>query len=246
MSEISDFDDDDPELELLVRQEEEESIYVDSELDDTAWEPLQDWQPAATFDVLCLTSLLGEQSAPGRMELHSFAYLACLMSVFSGRPASEWGYAFSAVPPTLPFSPSIEAALADLVASGRLEWVAKVAGGTPREYRLTADGQDEFEFLREMQSFSPRIKFLHASAMTAVFASIPAVVNSLNYEPQLAQALRLESARMLLTRVSSLPLYREFYALEEALGPDHRELVVPASLYVQYLQQRARAAFEGT
>lgn len=228
----------------LPEEEAAGSEYVDRGVEDTAWEALRDWQPAATYDVLFLVDTLGRQDPPGRMELHSFAYLACLMSVFRGDPASEWGYAFSAVPPTLPFSPAIEVALTQLASSGRLESLQGGYESASREFVLTVSGAGELEFLSRLQSFGPRIEFLRAAAKTAVFTSLPAVVNSLGYEPQLAQALRLDNARMLLTEISSAPLYQEFDALLEVLGPEHHELVIPASMYVRYLQQRAEQAID--
>lgn len=219
----------------------EPADFVDDGIEDTAWEALQDWQPAATFDVLYLASLLGQQNPPSRLELQTFAYLACLMSVYRGEPASSWGYAFTAVPPTLPFSPAIEAALADLVTSRRLHRTRPGgASGGAEAYALTTYGDDELKFLSELEAFSPRVDFLRAAGKTALFTSAPAVVNSLAYEPQLAQALKLDNPRLLLTQVSTEPLYREFSALVEVLGTEHEELIVPASLYIKYLQQRAQ------
>ncbi|GAA4397205.1 hypothetical protein GCM10023153_20880 [Ornithinibacter aureus] len=221
--------------------EESGSDFVDDGLEDTAWEALQDWQPAATFDVLYLVAVLEPQGSPSRLELQTFAYLGCLMSVYKGEPASEWGYAFSAVPPTLPFSPAIEAALSDLVASARLlRTRSEDADEGTNCYRLTAQGRGDLAFLSGLEAFAPRVDFLRAAGKTALFTSPPAVVNSLAYEPQLAQALRLDNPRLLLTQVSSEPLYREFSALVQVLGSEHEELIVPASLYVRYLQQRAQ------
>jgi hypothetical protein len=65
-------------------------------------------------------------------------------------------------------------------------------------------------------------------------------VNSLSNEPQLRLAMRTDGPRMLLTSVTSGPLYEQFGALVEALGPEHEELVVPASLYLNFLTQQAR------
>lgn len=232
----------DPDLdEAQAIEDGDGEDFVDVGIEDTAWEALQDWQPAATFDVLYLAALLERQNAPSRLELQTFAYLACLMSVYRGDPASDWGYAFSAVPPTLPFSPAVEAALSDLVTSGRLTRInSDKSGAVGDAYALTAIGQDDLAFLSELEAFAPRVEFLRAAGKTALFTSPPAVVNSLAYEPQLAQALRLDNPRLLLTQVSSEPLYREFSALVEVLGSEHDELIVPASLYVRFLQQRAQ------
>ncbi|WP_148061617.1 hypothetical protein [Cellulomonas sp. PhB143] len=221
-----------------------DTAYVDSGIEDSAWQSLQDWQPGAIFDVLHLARLLGEQRPAGRMEFHSFAYLACLMSVFKGRPATEWGYAFSAVPPTLPYSPAIDSALDELIASGHLALRAPTQHQDASGFRITRSGAEELGFLSDLHAFGSRTQFLYASGATALFTSLSAVVNSLAFEPQLSQALVLDSSRMLLTRASADRLYEEFHALLEVLGPEHEELLVPASLYVQFLQDRAQRALD--
>jgi hypothetical protein len=225
--------------------EGDELDFVDEGIEHIATNPVDDWSPAATFDVLFLTSALGRQSPPSNIELHTFAYLACLLSVFRGRPASEWGYTFSAIPPTLPFSPGIEAALAELVASGLIQATAPVLdedtdGVMLARHQVVDAGSQELAVWRGLTTFSGRVAYLEAATKTAVFSSLPGVVNSLSNEPQLRLAMRTDGPRMLLTSVTSGPLYEQFGALVEALGPEHEELVVPASLYLNFLTQQAR------
>lgn len=214
--------------------------YVDDGIQGSSWQPVHDWLPAATFDVLFLVDSLGQQSPPGPTELHTFAYLACLLSVYKGHPASDWGYAFTAVPPTLPYSPAMDSAISTLMASGRVEAQADTEPSGSLSLRMTVVGRDDLKFLGALEAFEPRADFLRAAARTPLFTSLPAVVNSMGFEPQLAQALQLNSSRMLLTEVTTGLLYREFDALLAALGPADRDLLVPAALYVRYLQERAR------
>lgn len=209
--------------------------------------------PEATFDTLYLLSKLERHSAPGRLELHNFAYLACLVSVYSGQPASGWGYSFSAVPPTLPFSPSIERALSDLEGAGFVTAVEPAISAEPQsdqlivsQYRTTPDGHEELAFLSALSTFRPRLEFLDAASSTAILLSLPAVVSSMTLEPELVRAVRGSTNRLLLRDRDRGPLYRQFAALREVLGPDHSDLVVPASLYLRFLNEQAQQVVERT
>jgi len=224
---------------------EDERVFNDEGIERVTGGLVTDWSPAATFDVLFQIAGLSRQADPSNIELHTFAYLACLMSIFRGRPASDWGYTFSAVPPTLPFSPAIESALADLIKGGFIE--ATVPPGPKNNtevvlarHGITDRGRQELEIWRGLTMFSSRVAYLDAATKTAVFSSFPAVVNSLSYEPQLNAALLTDGPRMLLTSVTSAPLYEQFAALLEVLGSEHEELIVPASLYLNFLTQQAQ------
>lgn len=226
--------------ELEPALDEDGDTFVDNGIEDAIASPLQDWRPAATFDALFLVESLGHQSTPSRVDVHTFSYLACLMFVYRGRAASDWGYSFSAVPPTLPFSPSMDAAIDDLVAAGHVE--AHTPHGEVQvsaEYRATESGREELTFWASLTTMELRKPFLDAAAKTAVFTSLPSVVNSIGYEPQLAQSLRVDSPRMLLVDATG-PLYDQFAALLEVLGPEHDELLLPATLYVGFLHEQAR------
>jgi len=215
----------------------------------------------ASFDVLSIVSLLDTIEPPREFELHTFSYLACLLYVFDGYPASSWGYTFSAVPPTVPFSTTLSSAVEQLVSSGLLDRLsvsdslqsntsvpmsASLAGSQylpPERFALTADGLQEFEFLSSLQMLRGRSKYLSAATSTSLIYSVPAVVNSLVEEPQLRQALRTTTPQSLLVSITSQPLYEQFEALREAIGGEVHHLSVPATVYVGYLDQQTRNLF---
>jgi hypothetical protein len=62
----------------------------------------------ASFDALFIArelSLKLGNAAAG--EIHLFAYLGCLLSLFEGKPAAEWGYNFAGLESGSPFSPEL-------------------------------------------------------------------------------------------------------------------------------------------
>lgn len=199
---------------------------------------------AGSYDALFLVSRLARHNAPARIDLHTFAYLACLMSVYGGQPAHDWGYSFSAVPPTLPYSPTLDEAVRNLLDA---EYIAPCASSEPSElveFELTTAGRDELEFFSGLSLLASRQQYLEAAAAAAVFTSTAAVVNSLANEPQLAAATKLKSSRQLLTASSTARLYEEFDALSRTIGKRDVSLILPASMYVSYLQSVARKAIE--
>lgn len=199
---------------------------------------------AAIFDALFLISRLAQHNFPARIDIHTFAYLACLMSIYSGQPANEWGYSFSAVPPTLPYSPTLDGAIDRLVETDYLKTSKSTDVTNLAEFELTPEGERELGFFSTLSLLSRRLQFLDASTSAAVFTSSAAVVNSLANEPQLAAATHLNSSRQLLTESSTARLYDEFEALSQAIGKTDVNLILPASMYVSYLQSVMRATAE--
>lgn len=220
--------------------------YADDGIETTFELTQADSEIAATYDALLITERLGRHNPPARIDVHTFAYLACLMSVFSGQPAFEWGYSFSAVPPTLPFSPLLDRAIEQLSESNYVTSASQIDSADLAEFTLTDAGRVELDFLSSLHLLSPRIQFLESATSSAVFTSSAAVVNSLANESQLATAMKLNSSRQLLSETSIARLYREFDALSKAIGRDDVNLIVPASMYVTYLQSLSKSVIDET
>jgi hypothetical protein len=229
---------------ILLGEDEqpEEDDAGDFEAED-GLNPGEDWKSAvgesttATFDALALTSLLRTSGPATNVDLHVFAYLACLMSIYDGRPAAAWGYQFSAVPPTLPYSTAIAQATDLALDAGLLREEKSV-----RSHFLapTDEGDQLLGSMRALTVFRDRPKYLEASAATALLHTLPGVVNSVVTEPELAQSLNVDAPRLLLGRRTSQALYSQFQALSEALGDVESDLLVPASVYIRFLEQRLR------
>lgn len=223
---------------------EDSLVYSDDGIEMTLDLPEPESEIAASFDALFLVARLARHNPPARIDIHTFAYLACLMSVYSGQPAHEWGYSFSAVPPTLPYSATLDEAVHKLLEAEYIATVVSPEGSELAEFELTGAGQSELDFFSELSLLALRLQFLEAATSAAIFSSTAAVVNSLANEPQLAAATKLKSSRQLLTASSTARLYAEFDALSRTIGKEDVNLIVPASMYVSYLQSVARKAIE--
>lgn len=219
--------------------EYEELDFTDEGVESTVDAIQQESQVAATYDALVLISRLERQRPPAQVDLHTFAYLACLMSVYNGEPPSEWGYSFSAVPPTLPYSPTLDLATQALLEAEFILTVPSTTDAGHSVFTLTPEGAAELAFFSSLSLLTVRLQYLEAATSAATFTSATAVVNSLAHEPQLAVATKLGSSRRLFTPSSTVRLYEEFEALTRAVGQNGVNLIVPASMYVAYLQSVA-------
>ena len=92
--------------------------------------------PYAAFDSLYISAALGTNiRRPVVAEIHAFAYLACLLSLYRGQPVSDWGYGFAGTRDGSPFSPEIEGAVRAMASTGYLH----VSEG---DIGITAGGQN--------------------------------------------------------------------------------------------------------
>lgn len=204
----------------------------------------------ASFDALTLVSLLAVVEPPSDFDIHTFSYLGCLLFVYQGNPASSWGYSFSAVPPTIPFSTTLSRSVDRLASSGLLEHARDTethdVSGAPdarpspvlERYRLTEIGREELAFLSSLHLMRQRTEYLTAATSTSLVYSVPAVINALIHEPQLMQAIKTQAPRALLAAASSRSLYKQFAALRDAMGQQVHHLSVPATVYVGYLEEQ--------
>jgi hypothetical protein len=119
--------------------------------------------PEAYFD--CLSIIIGAPSSVAPLtarELHLFAYLACLLALFEGKPIADWGYQFALTSRGFPHSAEFENARLTLVDTGMLapvdvEWFA------PTNRAVT-----ELSWLSELAALSCRKRWLSAATDCAL------------------------------------------------------------------------------
>jgi hypothetical protein len=184
----------------------------------------------ASFDSLFVIRRLCNYAQKALLvEIHAFSYLACLLSMYEKRPLGSWGYTFAAVPPAIPYAYDIKDAV-DAFVDGRL--ITSHADG----YRITSHGISELEIWMQLGLFKHRIRYLEGATGTTLTLSPAEVLGRLEDEPQLSLTRALRQPRELLTEESSTQLYRQLVALELAIGREVRDLLAPASLYLQFLE----------
>jgi hypothetical protein len=188
-------------------------------------------QALAGFDVLRIAALQTESSdGMTEGELHTLAYLGCLLSVYDGHPASWWGYRFTATRAGAPFAYSLSQALdlardAGLLFKGNRVWVISERG------------------LVDLQQIAPLIlnqrrqPYLEAASGTALAMPLPSLASALSREPGLQRALNFVRTRELLDETGLALLDDQFQALADALQGDaaSNDLMVPAVVWLTYL-----------
>ena len=191
--------------------------------------------PEAIFDCMSICDSLEEiAGGAGELEIVLLSYLACLLSVYSGSPPSEWGYDFAATPSSAPFSSELSAAIRELQTLGLLE-------NTADGIRLTERGKREARVLGNLRRFDHRRICLEAACKSANAIPLPLVTESITAEPQLRRARELESSRSLLDEVGRHAVMEHFRALNEAV-PQAADLFVPAVVWLTYLSRQTDRA----
>lgn len=194
---------------------------------------------SAAYDALFVTRELSRfADGAAAVELHLFAYLACLVSIYAQQPAEAWEYPFVATPAGAPYSEVLAAETDDLRAAGRLIDAGPLLV-------LSTPGRDEVELLSEFSATRARTPFLEAACAAASLLPLPAVANAVTQEPGLRHALGIDSSRELLGGVQLMLVDEQFAAVTEALAEravGRQDLLVPATLWLSYLNASSRHA----
>lgn len=195
--------------------------------------------PAAYFDVLSL----GERTADlvegfSRPEMHLLAYAACLLSLYEGQPAAEWGYEFVSSENGLPFSAEIDAAIDTEFGLGMLH-----SHGTL--IALTTDGKAELAGLRQMEGTKFRDRYLAGAADALLVFNPGNIREAFNYDQTISYLKNGKRTDWVLTAPVVDRLYNNFQQLRAALAYDARDLSVPLVSWLRYLIQTGRSALYG-
>lgn len=194
-------------------------------------------RPGAGHDALYISGALSEfAGGAAAVELHLFAYLACLLSVYDGRPAEEWRYAFVATPAGAPFAEVLATETDRLRAAGMLLDEGPLL-------ILSDDGRELLASLGELSSSRHRAPYLEAGCSTASILPLPTVAHAVAAEPGLQNALQAAAPRALLGDTELTLVDEQFGAVTEALterAPDRGDLLVPAALWLTYLDATSR------
>lgn len=188
-------------------------------------------QALAGYDALQLAAQQ-TASADGMTagEMHTLAYLACLLSVYDGHHVRWWGYRFTATRAGAPFAYALDQALTAATDAGLLT-------RGDRTWSISARGRVELEQLDPLVLNQRRLGYLEAAGGTALAMPLPSVASALSAEPGLRRALRFVRTRELLDEAGVSLLEDQFAALNEALKDDAaaRDLLVPAVVWLTYL-----------
>jgi hypothetical protein len=187
--------------------------------------------PLAVYDSLAVISALSNSYETASIpEVQAVSYLACLLSIYDGRPGSRWGYEFAVTNSMSMFSASILDSVERLNKTGLIE-------GSEGRYRPTTIGRVVLDRWSGLHRFRDRQAYLTGATSAADALPLPALSTGLLHEPQVAAATKMQVERPLLGDVGILALHRYFQELEKAIGSGV-DLLVPAVVWLTYLLEQ--------
>lgn len=189
--------------------------------------------PEAAFDVLAIVAgLTPPFSEVLFSEVHLFAYLSCLLSLYDGQPVADWGYSFAGTREGSPYAHPLSDSIQSLYGSGFLI-------GDERLIQISEAGRQEYEFLCTLSQNIRRTEYVAGACASVLALPLGVVRAALSQEPALKRTAALAATRPLLESADQSVLYEQFEALSEAVGVDIHDLMVPAVAWLMYLSREA-------
>lgn len=187
-----------------------------------------DISPEAYGDCLAIVAMAPKSVLPvSVIEMHLFAYLGCILALFGGRPAAEWGYRFALTKDGFPFSPKFEEARHTVVDRGLLvvHPDATVSGNEP-------DLLKEVGLLMELASFSQRRDWFKTATECTLALPLGSIRYALENLPSIRAATRLNQNHPLLQQSEVDQLYEEYAFISGALEENSVDPLSPAVIWL--------------
>jgi hypothetical protein len=190
--------------------------------------------PVSYFDMLALgESMTDLVEGFSRPELHLLGYAACLLSLYEGKPAADWGYEFVSSENGLPFSQDIDEAIDIAVGLG----FAHLHG--PLIF-LTSEGRSELGGLSQLETNIERQHYLSGATDCLLVFNPGNIREAFNYDPTISYLKKGQRTDWVLTKPVVDRLYNNFGQLRQALDYNSRDLSVPLVSWLKYLLQSGR------
>ena len=185
--------------------------------------------PDAIFDCLFVADRLRIQNSSfSSQEIHLFAYLACLLWLYSQKAVSDWGYDFVGTELGAPFSRDIDLSIKELVERGYFRKVHDRFG-------ITELSIQPFTELSGLTMYKEHAECLLAACSSTAAFSVGMVSSALAKEPELSRSKAIPSSRLLLEDAARSQLYEQFEALRSALNQPSNDLRLPAVVWLSAL-----------
>ena len=185
--------------------------------------------PEANVDCLRLIELL-ETPLRGvsQLEVQNMCFLACVLSLFHGTPASEWGYSFARTEFGTPFGRQVDEALGALGNAGCIS----SEGG---RYSLTGRGLLVLQSLRELRLLKTRDRYLVAASRCVLLVPQGTVMRGIEQEPTVRSSALKEHASALLQGPALNLLYDHFEGISTVLGSNREDLLSASIVWLTYM-----------
>jgi hypothetical protein len=192
-------------------------------------------KPESMYDFLCSGLILRRQlNVVTPSDIHLFSYLACLLAVYNGIPASDWGYRFVGTELGSPFSVDLDSASSHGILAGM---VTRNEDTGFLEFGHLAE--EEVTVLETLDSCGWHKYYIEA-AVSSLLSLPPGLVKSaVSQEPNLRPVTRMRSPRKLLEGAGLDLLYEQFESLNSVLHFKAQDLIVPATVWLTFLARKA-------
>ena len=187
-----------------------------------------DISPEAFGDCLAVVAMAPKSVIPvSVIEMHLFAYLACILALFGGKPVAEWGYRFALTKEGFPFSPKLEEARNAAVDLGLLVFHpdATMSGNSP-------DLSKEMKLLMELTNFSDRCTWIKTATECTLALPLGSIRFALESLPSIRAATKLSQNHALLQQYEIDQLYDEYAFVSKALEGDAVDPLSPAVIWL--------------
>lgn len=168
-------------------------------------------------------------------EINTMLYLAQLLSLYDGNPPAKWGYSFTKNKFGAPISIEIFEEIASLCSKN---YLVKDDSGY---YRLSDISSTDFiSELEKSYLFEWKTKYIMTALDSLLTKPFPKVVNAIQYEPGINLLDKINRTNVLLDGNSISLLFDDFKIIKELINDANIDLLVPASLWIDYLAVQAQ------
>lgn len=157
-------------------------------------------------------------------------YLAELLSIYDGNNSTAWGYSFARNKYGAPMSVELLKELELLTSKGFL--IDDDAG----YYRISDEVDVSYiDRLSRSSMLGWRTRFIDTVLDSLLTKSLPRVIAAIQKEPGIALFENIDRTSSLLDPGQIEELYNDFGALKAVINNPEIDLIVPASLWIDYL-----------
>jgi hypothetical protein len=189
---------------------------------------VNDIVPEAYIDGLVILNDAPNSIVPISLQmLHLYAYLGCILALFKGTPAADWGYQFAVTSEGFPFSVALDHARATICSRGTAD-IDEGGQMRPRQPELAA----ELDAVMQIGSWHHRRVYLRTATECALALPIGAIRHAVSRSPGVSEAFFLGQRKRLLEPIDTSLLYQEYEIISQVLGGAEQDVLSPAVIWL--------------
>lgn len=187
----------------------------------------------ANFDLLYLLKISTKKYNELHLsEINTLIYLSQLLSVYDSHNIEEWEYYFSYHSLGGPYCSEIINEINDMV---RVGTITRTEIGEDYYTIINFDYVNNLiESLIHFGRFKWRINYLNASLNACLTKTLPSLSRAIKQEPAISKAIELNK-KIILHKTENDNIYDYFRMLNDALGNVREDILIPASIFIDYL-----------